>query len=69
MPDDDPYARTRLRAAKQADEDLRRDEPWLWLFAHVVTRMIHLWVALRLWWLNREGYWTSTRQNLPRIPS
>ncbi len=23
----DPYAKTRFRAAKQADEDMRRDEP------------------------------------------
>jgi hypothetical protein len=50
----DPYAKTRFRAAKQAGEDMRRDEPWLWLFAHVVTLMIHPWIALRLWWLERS---------------
>jgi hypothetical protein len=50
----DPYAKTRFRAAKQADEDMRLDEPWLWLFAHVVTLTIHPWIALRLWWLERS---------------
>jgi len=54
MPDDDPYAKTRLRAAKQANEDMRRDEPFLWLFAHMVTRIIHPWIALRLWPLERS---------------
>jgi hypothetical protein len=51
MPDDGPYAKTRLRAAMQVNDDMRRDEPWLWLFAHVVTRIIHPWIALRLCWL------------------
>jgi hypothetical protein len=50
----DPYAQTRFRAAMQANEDMRRDEPWLWLFAHVVTRIIHPWISLRLWWLERS---------------
>jgi hypothetical protein len=54
MPDDGPYAKTRLRAAMQVNDDMRRDEPWLWLFAHVVTRIIHPWIALRLWWLERS---------------
>jgi hypothetical protein len=26
----DPYAKTRHHVALQADEDMRRDEPWLW---------------------------------------
>jgi hypothetical protein len=51
MPDDDPYAKTRLRAAMQANEDMRRDEPWLWLFAHMVTWAIHPWTNVRLLWL------------------
>jgi len=46
----DPYAKTHYRAEKQADEDMRRDEPWLWLFANVVTWAIHPWVSLRLCW-------------------
>jgi hypothetical protein len=50
----DPYAETRFRAAMQADEDMRRDEPGLWLFVHVVTWFIHPWVSLRLWWLERS---------------
>jgi hypothetical protein len=52
----DPYAKTRLRAALQADEDMRRDEPWLWLwhFANVMTWIIHPWISLRLWWLERS---------------
>jgi hypothetical protein len=50
----DPYAKTRFRAAKHADEDLRRDEPWLWYFANVVTWAIHPWVSLRLWWMERS---------------
>ena len=49
----DPYAKTRLRAALQADEDMRRDEPWLWNFANVVTWAIHRWVSVRVWWLQR----------------
>jgi len=40
---------TDCRAAKQADEDMRRDEPWLWHFANVATWAIHPWVSLRLW--------------------
>jgi len=40
---------TDCRAAKQADEDMRRDEPWLCHFANVVTWAIHPWVSLRLW--------------------
>jgi hypothetical protein len=47
----DPYAETRYQAAKQANEDMRRDEPWLWLFAHVATWAIHPWVSLRVRWL------------------
>jgi len=47
----DPYAKTRFRVAKQADEDMRRDEPWLWHFANVATWAIHPWVSLRVWWL------------------
>jgi hypothetical protein len=43
--------RARYQAAKQADEDMRRDEPWLWRFANVVTWAIHPWVSLRVWWL------------------
>ena len=54
MSNDDPYALNRSIAAKRADKDMRRDEPWLWLFAHVVTRIIHPWIALRLWWLERS---------------
>jgi hypothetical protein len=37
----------------QADEDMRRDEPWLWHFANVMTWIIHPWLNLRLWWLER----------------
>jgi hypothetical protein len=33
----DLYAKTRYQAAAQADENMRRDEPWLWHFANVVT--------------------------------
>jgi hypothetical protein len=54
MPDEDPYAHTRCLAAKRVDEDMRRDEPWLWLFAHVVSLMIHPWIALRQWWRERS---------------
>ena len=50
----DPYAETRFRALRQSDEDLRRDEPGLWLFVHVVTWFIHPSVSLRLWWLERS---------------
>jgi len=50
----DPYAETRFRAAEQADVDMRRDEPGLWLFVHVVTWFIHPSVSLRLWWLERS---------------
>jgi hypothetical protein len=50
----DPYAKTRFRAAKQADEDMRRDESWLWYFANIVTWVIHPWVSLQLWWLERS---------------
>jgi hypothetical protein len=53
MPND-PYAKTRFRASKQANEDMRRDEPWLWHFANIVTWAIHPWVSLRLWWLERS---------------
>jgi len=34
----DPYEKTRYQAAKQADEEMRRDKPWLWHFANVVTK-------------------------------
>jgi hypothetical protein len=37
----DPYAQTRNQAAKQADEDMRCDEPWLWHYANVVAWAIH----------------------------
>jgi hypothetical protein len=47
---DDPYAHTRYLAAKQADQDMRRDEPWLWLFSTVVAWILHPWISLRLWW-------------------
>jgi hypothetical protein len=57
----DPYAKTRYRAAKQADEDMRRDEPWLWHFANVVTWAIHPWLSLRLWWLERSIRRTERR--------
>jgi hypothetical protein len=50
----DPDAQTRSQAAKQADEDMRRDEHWLWHFANVVTRMIHPWVSVRVWWLEQS---------------
>jgi hypothetical protein len=50
----DPYAKTRHRAALQADEDMRRDEPGLWHFANVLTWIIHPWISLRLWWLERS---------------
>jgi hypothetical protein len=53
MPDDDPYAKTRLRAAMQVNDDMRLDEPRLWLFANVATWIVHPWVSLRLWWLAR----------------
>jgi hypothetical protein len=57
MPDDDPYAKTRLRAAMQVNDDMRRDEPWLWLFANVATWIVHPWVSLLLWWLARPTRW------------
>jgi hypothetical protein len=38
----------------QVNEDMRRGEPWLWLFANVVTWAIHPWVSLRVWWLVRS---------------
>ncbi len=47
----DPYAKTRFRAAKQADENMRRDEPWLWHFANVVIWFVHPWTSVRVWWL------------------
>ena len=50
----DPYAESRFRAARQSDVDLRRDEPWLWHFANVLTWAIHPWMSLRLWWLERQ---------------
>jgi hypothetical protein len=49
--DDDPYPKTRLRAAKQANDDMRRDEPWLWLFANVSTCAIHPCTNVQVWWL------------------
>jgi hypothetical protein len=49
----DPYASTRQRAALQADGAMRRNEPWLWHFANVVTWIIHPSMSLRLWWLER----------------
>jgi hypothetical protein len=52
MPDDDdPFAHTRYLAAKRANEDMRRDEPRLLLFANTVTCALHPWVSLRLWLL------------------
>ncbi len=59
----DPYAKTRFRALGQSDEDIRRDEPWLWHFANIVIWAIHPWMSLRVWWLERvngvsgEGGW------------
>ena len=53
----DPCAKTSYQAAKQADEDMRRDEPWLWHFANVVTGAIYPWVSLRLLWLNWSIRW------------
>jgi len=50
----DPYAKTRFRAATQANEDMRRDEPWLWRFAKTATWAIHPWMSLRLWWLGKS---------------
>jgi hypothetical protein len=50
----DPDAKTRYRAAKQADEDMRRDEPRLWHFANVATWFVPPWVSVRLWWLLRS---------------
>ena len=50
----DPYAEARYQAAKQADEDMRRDDPWLWHFANVATRAIQPWLSVRLWWLTRS---------------
>ncbi len=50
----DPYAKTRYRAARQADEDLRRDEPWLWHFANIVTWVVHPWVSPRFLWIERS---------------
>ena len=49
----DPYANTRLRAALQTDEEIRRDEPVLWWFVHVTIWLIHPWKSLQLWWLER----------------
>jgi hypothetical protein len=63
----DLYAKTRFRAAKQADDDMRRDEPGLWLFAHVVTWFIHPWVSLRLWWLERSMRRTERRTTYRRF--
>jgi hypothetical protein len=59
----DPYAETRFRAAKQADEDMRCDEPWLWHFANVLTWIIHPSVSLRLWSLERPMRRTERRTN------
>ena len=44
----DPYAEARYQAVRKADEDMRRDEPWLWHFANVVTWAIHPWINIRL---------------------
>ncbi len=60
----DRFAESRYQAAKQADQDLRRDEPWLWHFANVVTRAIHPWVSLRVWWLGR-AVWLPARGRFP----
>ena len=73
----DPYAKTRLRAALQADEDMRRDEPGLWHFSQVMTWAIHPWISLRLWWLerwmhcaaSRESRWISPIKSLSRVIS
>ena len=50
----DPYAKTRLLAWRQSDEDMRRDEPWLWHFANVVIWFVHPWVSVRVWRLERS---------------
>jgi hypothetical protein len=50
----DLYAQNGYQAIKQADEEMRRDEHWLWHFANVVTWAIHPWVGLRVWWLDRS---------------
>jgi hypothetical protein len=50
----DPQSKTSHRAALQGDEDMRRDEPWLWHFANVVTWTVHPWVSLRRWWMGRS---------------
>jgi hypothetical protein len=52
---------SRHRAARQADEDMRRDEPWLWHFANIVTWAIHPWVSLRFWWLELSMRRTERR--------
>lgn len=49
----DPCAKTLHSAALQAGEDMRRDDPWLWHFANLVTWAIHPWISLRLWSLKR----------------
>ena len=47
------YAPTRLRGLIQADAELRRESPALWLFAATLTCLIHPWASLRLWWMGR----------------
>ena len=47
------YADTQLRALVQADDELRRESPGLWLFAAVLTWLIHPWASLQLWWTGR----------------
>jgi hypothetical protein len=54
MPDDDPFAHARYLAAKQVNEDMRRDESWLWHFSNVSTWPIRPWLSLRLWWIDRS---------------
>jgi hypothetical protein len=48
------YADTRLRALVQADDDLRRESAALWHFANMMTWIIHPWLSLRLWWIDRS---------------
>ena len=60
----DPYAKTRYRAARQADEDLTRDEPWLWHFANIVTWVVHPWVSLRLLCVRRQNDLDKDRSSL-----
>jgi hypothetical protein len=61
MPTD---AQAHHRAALQADEDMRGDEPWLWHFANVMTWIINPWMSLGLCWLERSLDCTGARKEL-----